>query len=218
VAQHLFIEFLKDRLKEPLPGIEAQLKMAPRPIAEAPPRKLEAPSNATVSSVLILMFPGDGEDLEVILTLRHKNLNHGGQISFPGGRSEEGETPTQTALRETFEETGIPAESIQVLGELSKLYVSHSNNFVTPVVGYAQSSPKLNLNPAEVEEAFTLKLDSLASKKNLSEENWNLKKHAYKVPFWDVHRVPLWGATAMILSEFLELYREFKSHVSNDKQ
>lgn len=212
----LFIEFLKDRLQTSLPGVDAQLKMAPEPVHDGPARKLSPEKDANKSSVLILLFPNSNNDLELLLTLRSSDIDHGGQISLPGGRSEEGESTSQTALRETHEEVGIEPECIQILGALSNLYVSHSKNQVTPVVGYLPKPPKLSLNPREVEEAFTVEVESLSTKKNLMVEDWNLHRYTYKVPFWDVHRVPLWGATAMILSEFLELYREFKTRSENE--
>lgn len=207
---HSFIDFLSERLGQPLPGLDAQLKMAPDPVSDAPRRKLDPPEHAHQSSVLILLFPNEEGETELLLTLRSSNINHGGQISLPGGRIDEGETPSQAALREAFEEVGIAKDHIEILGNLSTLYVSHSNNQVTPVVGYMERQPELTLNPAEVEEAFTVEVESLANKKNLTVQDWNLRQYTYKVPFWDVHRVPLWGATAMMLSEFLELYREYK--------
>lgn len=206
-----FIDFLRYRLRQSLPGQDAQLKMAPEPVSGGPLRELKAPPHAAVSSVLILLFPNEENDLELVLTLRSKNIDHGGQISFPGGRSDEGESPEDTALRETYEEVGVPPEEVAIIGTLSNLYIGRSNNFVTPVVGYMDTFPELKLNPAEVEEAFTIELDSLVTKKNLTVENWKLMEQTYSVPYWDVHRVPLWGATAMMLSEFLEIYREFRS-------
>ncbi|WP_441001378.1 NUDIX hydrolase, partial [Fodinibius sp. SL11] len=115
----------------------------------------------------------------------------------------------QTALREAKEEIGVPSNTITVVGELSQLYVSHSNNLVTPVVGFTNSRPHFEINPAEVEEVFAVELNSLLHKKNITVEDWDLQSYTYRVPYWDVHQVPLWGATAMMLNEFLDLYREF---------
>lgn len=210
---HLFIDFLKGRLNRDrsLPGKDAQLKMAPKPLTDGPPRQMDPPGESVhKSSVLIALFPNPEGELELILTLRSSDIDHGGQISLPGGRSEEDENVVETALREAKEEVGLNPGDIEIIGSLSDLYVNHSNNYVTPVVGYLAETPDLTLNPAEVEEAFTVELNSLAGKKNLTVEQWNLREHSYHVPYWDVHRVPLWGATAMILSEFLELYREFR--------
>lgn len=205
-----FVDFLKQRLEQTLPGIEAQLAMAPKPIDDSGPRRtLEPPDHARQSSVLILIYPNDESELELLLTLRSSGIDHGGQISFPGGRSEPGESPLETALREAHEEVGIAPEQVEVIGRLTNLYVNHSNNHVIPVVGYLNRAPHLTLDPKEVEEAFSVELDSLLAKKNLTVEDWELKNYRFKVPYWDVHRVPLWGATAMMLNEFLELYREY---------
>lgn len=204
-----FVEHLSRRLEKPLPGLNAQLRMAPTPLSDGPNRELEPPPDAKKSSVLILLFPNKEKELELILTLRSRDIDHGGQISLPGGRSDENESYIETALREAQEEVGINPGTVEILGVLSDLYVSHSNNLVKPVVGYMPEVPDLKPNPAEVEEAFTVEVKSLAAKKNLTVENWDLKKYSYEVPYWDIHEVPLWGATAMILNELLDLYREF---------
>lgn len=214
---HNLITFLNNRLDKHLPGKSSQLKMAPRPVSSGQMRQMEAPEDAWESSVLVLLMPNDKGKIELTLTLRSNDINHGGQISFPGGRAEEGESAEDTALREAHEEIGICPDEVKIVGQLSGLYVNHSNNRVTPVVGFMDHRPDFNLNPLEVEEIFTVELDSLLMKKNLTVEDWNLRSHTYKVPYWDVHRVPLWGATAMILSELLDLYREFKETESSSE-
>lgn len=210
---HILFQFLKKRLdQDDLPGQPSQLKMAPEPLsANAERRSMQPPGDSRQSSVLVLIFPNDEGELELILTLRTQTINHGGQLSFPGGRAEIGETPVQTALREAREEIGIKPGDIEIAGSLSTLYVAPSHNQVTPVVGFLDYVPELTINPNEVEEVFSVELNSLLNKENLTVEDWNLRDdHTYKVPYWDVHRVPLWGATAMMLSEFLDIYREFK--------
>lgn len=210
---HELITFLRERLSQNLPGREAQIKMAPKPRGEGKMRKMEPPQDVRKSSVLILLFPNEEGKLELTLTLRSEDIDHGGQISFPGGGANKGESAAETALRESHEEIGIDPGEITIVGQLSELYVSHSNNLVIPVIGYMQKRPAFDLDPREVEEVFTVTLRSLLHKKNLTEEDWHLGKHTYKVPYWDVHRVPLWGATAMMLNELLDLYREFlESH------
>ncbi|MCW9707599.1 NUDIX hydrolase [Fodinibius salsisoli] len=203
------ITFLRYRLQQDLPGKGAQLQMAPKPVSEGPNRPMSPDSSASPSTVLILLLPNDEMKWELVLTLRSDNIDHGGQLSFPGGRAEPNETPAATALREANEEIGIATQEVTIIGELSPLYISHSNSQVTPVVGYMDSIPDFIANPDEVEEIFSVELKSLATKKNLIEEQWKLQDHHYHVPYWDVHRVPLWGATAMMLNEFLDLYREF---------
>lgn len=208
-----FIFFLKSRLSKPLPGHKAHLKMAPKPISEGPERPMVPDGEALPSSVLVLLFPNEKKRLELLLTLRSEDIDHGGQISFPGGRAEAHETIPETALREAREEVGLRSDPVEIIGELSELYIPHSNSRVTPVVGYLKERPALIANPDEVDEIFSVELHSLASKKNLIEEQWKLREYQYQVPYWDVHRVPLWGATAMMLNELLDLYREFqRSH------
>lgn len=206
---HPIIDYLKDRLNQNLPGQDAQIEMAPKPVDGGEIRDMNPPPEVNQSSVLVLLFPNEDGELELILTLRSNDIDHGGQISFPGGRAEEEESPVETALREAEEEIGIEPGKVTIIGTLSDLYVSHSKNLVIPVVGFLQSRPDFKINPLEVEEVFAVELDSLLHKKNLAVEDWNLHTYTYKVPYWDVHRVPLWGATAMMLNELLELVREF---------
>lgn len=206
---HGLIRFLSDRLQKTLPGRNAQIKMAPKPVSEGEMREMDPPEGVHKSSVLVLLFPNEEEELELTLTLRSHDIDHGGQISFPGGRADNDETPVETALREANEEIGIKPKDIHVIGQLSDLYVSHSNNLVTPIVGFTKQRPDFQINPAEVEEVFAVELASLLHKKNLTIEDWDLRSHTYKVPYWDIHRVPLWGATAMMLNELLELTREY---------
>jgi len=108
----------------------------------------------------------------------------------------------------------VSPDAITIVGELSELYVSHSNNLVTPVIGFTNRRPDFSINPAEVEEVFAIELHSLLHKKNITVEDWDLHSYTYRVPYWDIHQVPLWGATAMMLNEFLDLYREFVNNVN----
>ncbi|HLR76510.1 MAG TPA: CoA pyrophosphatase, partial [Balneolaceae bacterium] len=169
------------------------------------------------SSVLVLFFPNERNEPSLVFTLRTSHINHGGQISFPGGRYEKGETKKETALREAREEIGINTEDIDIAGSLSDLFISVSDNLVTPIIGFIDYKPNFRLNPAEVAEVFTVPIEELGNSNNFVEEEWELQSDAkYNVPFWNIHHVPLWGATAMILSELMELYREFKSQQAND--
>ncbi|MDZ7681276.1 MAG: CoA pyrophosphatase [Fodinibius sp.] len=211
LTMHPFITFLTDRLAQNLPGRQAQVEMAPEPISGGGRRQMDPPNDVHHSSVLVLLFPNEDQELELTLTLRSNEIDHGGQISFPGGRAEEDESSTETALREAYEEIGINPKSVTTIGQLSDLYVSNSNNLVTPIVGFLDERPSFTINPNEVEEVFAVELQSLLHKKNLTVEDWNLHTYTYRVPYWDVHRVPLWGATAMMLNELLAILREFKS-------
>src|SRR5690625_1698115 len=85
------ISFLESRLIETLPGEEAQLRMAPKPVSDGPRRPMQPHEDASSSSVLILLFPNTGQKWELVLTLRSSDIDHGGQISLPGGRAENDE-------------------------------------------------------------------------------------------------------------------------------
>jgi 8-oxo-dGTP pyrophosphatase MutT (NUDIX family) len=161
------------------------------------------------SSVLIPLFEDFSNSLNVILTLRTNSIRHAGQISFPGGRSENNELPVETALRETHEEVGIEPASVSVAGSISPLYLYRSNNQITPFVGFLNEKPALNPNPIEVEEVITVSLNTLLREDCLTWETWQLRDIRCKVPFWNIHPTPFWGATAMMMSELLELYKEF---------
>lgn len=208
-----FQAFLEHRLAHSLPGEAAQNKMRPHPSTL---KKLNFTSNLPEndqfrnSSVLVPIITWKNE-LEIILTLRTSGIKHGGQLSFPGGGKEGNETIEETALRETREEIGLKEETVSIAGQLTPLYVNHSNNMVTPVVGFIQEEQKFTPNPNEVEEVFTVPFSELIVPKNMITEEWDLRETKFTVPYWAIHEVPLWGATAMMLSELMELYNEFKA-------
>lgn len=207
-----FQAFLELRLAHSLPGEVAQNEMRPHPSAQKNPVfKTNMPEHDEYrnSSVLVPIITWK-EEPEIILTLRTSGIKHGGQLSFPGGGKEGDETYEETALREAREEIGLVEEKVSVAGLMSPLYVNHSNNLVTPVVGFISEVQIFTPNPNEVDEIFTVPFSELIESKNKMREEWNLQDTKYTVPFWDIHHVPLWGATAMMMSELMELYREYK--------
>lgn len=205
-----FIEFLRERTLQKLPGIEAHKIMAPV-VGEEFFRTFIPAENAFESAVLILLILNDKDYFDVLFTLRTNNLDsHAGQISFPGGHSEVGESDIDTAIRETYEETGIIINKSDIIGKLSKLYVQPSNSIITPIIAFSTVKPKLSINKDEVEEAFFISFDYFLDSNNLKKEYWNIKGSKILVPFWELgKKTPLWGATAMILSELIRLYNEF---------
>lgn len=208
----VFQDFLKQRLAQSLPGAHAQNIMRPRPSSEIGKEfKPHLPKNDDFrnSSVLAPIITWKDE-LEIILTLRTSGIKHGGQLSFPGGGREGDETIEETALRESREEIGLKESNVFVVGSLSPLFVNHSNNMVTPVVGFIKEEQEFSPNPNEVAEIFTVKFSELLESENHIREEWDLRNTTYNVPFFDIHHVPLWGATAMMMSELMELYKEFK--------
>jgi 8-oxo-dGTP pyrophosphatase MutT (NUDIX family) len=151
------------------------------------------------------------ENKDVLFTLRSSKLRkHSGQISFPGGRQDPNETDEETALRETEEEVGIPPSNIEVLGTLSHLYVPPSDSVIQPVVARLNKPSPIKVNPDEVDEAFFVNLNKFDGEDKLKVKNTEYKGKPFSYPYWDVHhKVPLWGATAIIMSEFMHLVDEF---------
>ncbi|RMF33029.1 MAG: CoA pyrophosphatase [Chlorobiota bacterium] len=201
------VVFFRHALAQALPGPAAQETMMPRS-PDGRRRSFSQPSDARHSAVAVVLRK-EQDRPAVLLTLRSAMLrHHRGQLSFPGGRIERGETPTDAALRELSEEVGLPSRCVEVLGVLSPLYTPPSNSFITPVVMWCSAAVALSLDPSEVEEAFWVRLEELVG--SAVEEEWELPYGRMIVPHWRVHpRVPLWGATAMILAELIELYSQW---------
>jgi len=210
-----FVEYLKIRLTQNLPGINAQIKMAMR-IGNSIFRKLTVSPTARKSAVLILLNGIDS--LNLLFTLRSSNLKkHSNQISFPGGRCDLYEAPINTAIRETYEETGIVVESKEILGKLSELYVPPSDSYIVPFVAYKENIQTINLNPSEVEEVFFIEFHKFVDDNIKKIKTMNIDGYDVETPFWDVHpKVPLWGATSMILSELITIYQEWLDNQLND--
>ncbi|GIV53856.1 MAG: coenzyme A pyrophosphatase [Candidatus Kapaibacterium sp.] len=203
-----FARFLERALRQTLPGWEAQQRMMPR-FPDGQVRDVTPPANARKSAVAVVI--GSSPEPSVLLTLRSTRLgHHRGQLSFPGGRIEDGETASEAALRELWEEVGIARTHVRVLGKLSPFYTPPSNSAIEPVVMVCADRLECMLNYDEVEEAFWVSLEELLG--SAVERIWELPYGTMIVPQWLVHpRVPLWGATAVILSELLVLYEGWLS-------
>jgi len=165
-----------------------------------------------VGSVLLLLYCRDGE-MHLVLTRRRDDLNsHAGQISFPGGRREPDEPLSLTALRETKEEVGIPETAVSILGELSQIYIPPSDYEVHPFVGWHENGrPQFLPETDEVAEILEVPLSHLLDPDNRREEPWDFRGHQVTIPFYDVKGNKVWGATAIMLSEFIERLRLTKT-------
>ncbi|HET91256.1 MAG TPA: CoA pyrophosphatase [Chloroflexi bacterium] len=189
-------------MHSPLPGFQAQLEMSPRPRPFEPPPDIR-PRQA---GVLLLLYPVR-DVLHLVLTMRPSTLNHhGGQISLPGGGWEEGDDSLQeTALREAREEIGVPSAGIELLGPLTPFYVPPSNNCVHPFVAYLPQRPQFSPDPQEVAELLEVPLHLLLEPVTRREEDWIWRGATLHVPFYAVGGYKIWGATAILLAEFLAL-------------
>lgn len=199
-------QWLADRLAEPLPGPMIGSRFEPRP---CPWRHYDvAPRGSRAAAVLVLLYPHNGE-WHVPLTLRPSHLAaHAGQVSLPGGAVEPGETTAQAAIREFHEELGADGQSIDLLGALSPLYVEASNYMVTPWVAAAESRPPFAPNPAEVEEVLEIPLKDLLDPAHFGSEPRRHEGHIYDAPHFHCQSHRVWGATCMILGEFVTVLEE----------
>ncbi len=208
-----FINYLSKIKKEDLIGFEAHKKMIP---FKTNPniREFTPKDDSKESSVLILLSETEKNNLDITFTLRSSKLRkHSGQISFPGGRKENGETHIDTALRECEEEINLNVNDIKVITELSQLFVPPSNNIVYPIIAYSNKKLNLKANPDEVDEIIPINF-----KHFLNESNKKYSRNLYpnqltEFPYWDInHKTPLWGATAIMLQELLDIWEKFKSN------
>jgi 8-oxo-dGTP pyrophosphatase MutT (NUDIX family) len=203
------IERLRDALHRPLPGLPAQMLMAPdsRPGTEL---SLDPSLDCRHAAVLALLYPcAGGDGLCLVLTRRTESVDsHRGQISFPGGSMDPGEIPVETALREANEELGVDPTGVEMLGELSRLYIQPSDFCVYPVVAYTAERPSFVANSEEVAEVIEVPVSHLLALTAHCEEIWQIRGAPTRVPFYVVGHHKVWGATAMMLSELLMLFTE----------
>ena len=193
---------LRVKLAETLPGVEAQMRFAP-----APPRAGwkpgHFPEDTRTAAALLLVYPAaDGP--AVPLTVRASGLaRHAGQISLPGGASDPGETLADTALREASEEIGIDPRTVRVLGELTPVHVLVSGFTLHPVVGVTDARPDFIVAQEEVEEVLEVSLDHLRDASRIRRGTRVREGVAVEYPYFDLLGHQVWGATAMILGEFI---------------
>ncbi len=190
-----------------LPGKNSHLKMLPpKRVLKAMP---EDKSRLKQSSVLLLLLV-ENDEIYVCLIKRPAHMkHHAGQIALPGGRVEKGETKLEAAFRETFEEIGVPADQITLLGSLSEFYVEVSRFQIQPFVGWLNTKPTFILDSNEVEKTFLFPLKKF--KAPFGEIELETVSGKLNVPCIRFEGEIIWGATAMILSEFADLLQQISS-------
>jgi len=205
-----FLTYLKGALSGELSGEEAHQRMLP------PGRRLkimeEELSLVTPSSVLLLLFP-EGEQIYICLIKRPSTMrHHPGQISFPGGKIEKQDRSAEmAALREAQEEVGIDPSLVEILGKLSELYVEVSKFSIQPFVAWTDHKPDFLLNAEEVEELILFPLTDFAVNETIMETDLETVRGLLRVKYYPFNSEIIWGATAMILSELIEIVKKFKS-------
>ena len=143
---------------------------------------------------------------ELLLTKRSMQLrHHRGEISFPGGRMDPGETPAETALREAWEEVALPSDAVVVHGELDHLSTVVSQSYIVPVVATVNRRPTLVAHAAEVDRIIWVPLAELAAADTFREEWWGAPPLERPIFFFELADETIWGATARILHQLLRL-------------
>ena len=198
-----FIRLLENNLKSELPGEKAHDIM--RTVPKLPKAAEYLTKTPILSAVLILLFP-KLDSFNFILTLRSKNVEtHKGQISLPGGAQEENESLAETALREVNEEIGVLPETVEIIGNLSTIYVPYSGFKIYPYVGWTKSTPNLKASAEEVEKIIVASITELINNDNQRKETTVLRGIPVTMPYFNLNNEKVWGATSMILSEFKQI-------------
>lgn len=170
-------------------------------------QRIEAEWVATPAAVLVPLYQDD-DAWHLLYTRRTDDIDvHRGQVSFPGGRRERGETAVEAALRESEEEVGMAAGDVKILGQMNPL-MTVTQFVVTPVVGTLPWPYELRLNRVEVARSFGVPLDWLMDSANLDVEYREPMIPGQKIPVY--HFKPydgevIWGVTARITLSLLEL-------------
>jgi 8-oxo-dGTP pyrophosphatase MutT (NUDIX family) len=182
-----------------------------------PARTAADPADPLPAAVLVALFEEAGE-ARVLLTRRSSALrSHRGEVSFPGGRIDPGESPATAALREAAEEVALDPRQVRLVGWLHPLSTLSSRSRIAPVVGVLAGRPVLRPNPAEVERVFDVALADLVADGTFHEEHWRVPGRppvnavpgrsdgSFAVWFFEVAGEIIWGATARILHELVSL-------------
>ena len=193
---------LRERLAGTLPGLQAQLRFMP-----TPPRTGwkpgEFPSDARIAAGLLLLYPGE-HGPSIALTVRASGLRrHPGQISLPGGATDPGETLVQAALREAHEEIGVDPAAVRILGELTPVHVLVSGFTLHPIVGITHHRPTFAPAAREVEAVLEVSVADLQDASRIRHGTRTREGMAIEYPYFDLLGHQVWGATAMILGEFI---------------
>jgi 8-oxo-dGTP pyrophosphatase MutT (NUDIX family) len=198
-----FISLAQENLSQPLPGHDAHLKLMHK---ERILTKI-APNENTKSSAVLMVFYPDKSKVFMPLILRPKyDGTHGGQMAFPGGKMEHFDRNlTITALREAQEEIGIKAMDVKIIGELTEVFIPVSNFKVQPIVGYLEYKPEFFPDQKEVSKIFEMHIEDFFESQNIGWKNVKIGQNDIEVPGFAIQEQWIWGATALIINEFLEV-------------
>ena len=165
--------------------------------------QLPPPPDSRPSAVLVPILSGSTGP-EVLLTRRTKHLSsHKGEVSFPGGRLDSGESFVAAAIREAREEIGLDPDTVEVIGELSAMATYVSRSYIVPVVAHVTRRPSLDVRNDEVDRVFTVPLAELVRQDTYSEEHWGHPPNQYRIHFFHLDEETVWGVTGRMLHQLI---------------
>lgn len=187
-----------------LPGAAAQDRMAPAPRPGG--KRPWVSGRARPAAALLLLFPTDGASASLLLTKRSQALpQHPGQVSLPGGAVDAGESIEDAAMREAREEIGIEPGSVRTLGRLTPLHIPVSGFVLHTVVGAVSARPVVRPAPWEVERIIEAPLEHVLDSARHLRTTRVRDGIELDMPFFELDGEQVWGATAMVLAEFVAL-------------
>jgi len=203
-----FFEKLRTELLLTLPGVDAHLRLAP----EMRLNDLKigiTPDHAIESAVLIILYPYKNRLQTVVILRNEYDGAHSGQISLPGGKSEETDVDfAHTALREAEEEIGIIPSQMKILGQLSRFYVRPSNFVINPYIAYTTKRPDFHPDATEVQRIIEIDVFKEINTDRIVNKTITFKNRVQVIaPGFEVGGEFMWGATAMIFSELIHVLR-----------
>lgn len=194
---------------EALPGEEAQLLMAP---SSRNPKSATHSNTPTPSAVLIMLYRKKTEWHFALIKRNSYKGSHSAQISLPGGKMDKTDKSLlHCALRETIEEIGVECTEDSVVGEISSLYIPISNFMVHPFVAVLDFEPEFSPDTHEVKHVIEYPLEHILSADKIGYKEITSQGHHISTPVYTLDDDYIWGATAMILSEFAEIMKSIKS-------
>lgn len=209
-----FDNFLKSISKIeniPLPAEASQFKMVPPFRQELVKQQKNKIKNAKKAGVMALFYPDKYQNTTLILILRKTYSGvHSAQVGFPGGKFEDKDKSLQnTAVRETFEEIGVPIQDINVVKQLTQVYIPPSNFYVQPFIGFSQNTPNFIKQDDEVEAIIEVKLQHFLDERQLITQTVSTSYCVeVEVPAFKLNNYVVWGATAMMLNEIKDLLKQ----------
>ncbi|MCB0515429.1 MAG: CoA pyrophosphatase [Chitinophagales bacterium] len=209
-----FIVQLSSLLQADLPGQVAQAQMSP--LGRSGNYDKTTLQKARKSAVCLLLYPHENDIFFPLIERPTYDGTHSGQMAFPGGafEADKDQNLTETALRETFEEIGISPDDVQVLGNLSGLYIMPSNFWVQPVLAYLPSAPSFIPDKNEVASVVSIPLQELLNEENVQQTSLKVRGILLpNVPYFALQDKVVWGATAAILAELKALLQKIAPQV-----